>query len=369
MILRGNLIKDIPAFTFENSSALIDLKDLLIHRILRGAFNGVHADARIDLRGNFIEHFSLYAFDSTMRDFTTCTDKSWLVEDDDGETYDCKRLSSLSRTCTSEIACLDDVASLKNEESETAWTSCCEMGGGRDTRILMDVASPIFCESFKNENESFAIQCDCTSSDFFDIDNMNCITECEAGYEWVEVDTVGVLTVTDMISQVGHCVVCNPGEFGGGDLRKGCSLCDAGSYAMNEGSEYCYDCPRGEFAPERGAERCEPCPAGSKSPQGSSSCRNCSAGTFSPSAGSYSCFPCHDGYAILSLSCFLSLLHSQIHTNISSRYYTPNNGSTVCESCPEGRQSHQDVGSASCDPLPAGLYVLSVRAQYSGFEG
>ena len=199
------------------------------------AFHGVDPDnLEIDLRSNFIDTFSLYAFDSNMRSFSTCRDKSWHVKDEnDEESYDCERLDRLSNTVH-----LDYIASLRSEESETGWTACCERGGGVDTRILMDIASPIFCESTKEDqvsemDDKFAIICDCSTSDYFDIDNMRCITECRAGFEWREVDYF--LTVTDMVSDIGQCVACDAGEYSGGDIRgRGCVPCPPGMYVVFE---------------------------------------------------------------------------------------------------------------------------------------
>ena len=199
------------------------------------AFHGVDPDnLEIDLRSNFIDTFSLYAFDSNMRSFSTCRDKSWHVKDEnDEESYDCERLDRISNTVH-----LDYIASLRSEESETGWTACCERGGGVDTRILMDIASPIFCESTKEDqvsemDDKFAIICDCSTSDYFDIDNMRCITECRAGFEWREVDYF--LTVTDMVSDIGQCVACDAGEYSGGDIRgRGCVPCPPGMYVVFE---------------------------------------------------------------------------------------------------------------------------------------
>ena len=189
----------------------------------------------------------MYAFDETLGSFSTCRDKSWHVKDDDEESYDCESLESLPYTCSSGTACLDYIASLRSDDSETGWTACCERGGGVDTKILMDIASPIFCESTNVEDasemvEGFAILCDCSTSDYFDYDNMRCITECPAGYKWEVVDDYDG-TVTGMISEIGHCVICEAGEYSMGDISAPeCIPCEVGMYASQQGSQSCTWC-------------------------------------------------------------------------------------------------------------------------------
>ena len=42
--------------------------------------------------------------------------------------------------------------------------------------------------------------------------------------------------------------------------------------------------------------------------------------------------------------------------------------STDCEACPNGRTSHQDVGSALCDPLPAGQFGIGATCPVNTYS-
>ncbi len=94
--------------------------------------------------------------------------------------------------------------------------------------------------------------------------------------------------------------------------------------------------------------RCVPCLAGTYSVGSvdgwTGRCLNCSAGTFIATNGSSACIEC-------SLGLFTSV-----------------NGSTVCTKCPAGMQPHQDIGSAKCDPLPAGQFGMGASCSINTYS-
>ena len=88
--------------------------------------------------------------------------------------------------------------------------------------------------------------------------------------------------------------------------------------------------------------RCVGCPPGkissSRGDWATTTCENCSPGKFSSGNASNMCLSC------------------------PSTMHAPTEGSTTCLSCPPGKKANQDLGSTSCENLPAGQFGLGMNS-------
>lgn len=148
---------------------------------------------------------------------------------------------------------------------------------------------------------------------------------------------------------------CKKGYFSRGSADR-CYVCSSGQYTDTEGAGTCLRCPAGQACSKvQGVQRVESCLKGYFSKEGASDCTKCGEGQYTEETGSTVCESCPEGKA-----CYLSQ-GVQIVESCKNGTYSPGN-STKCLQCPLGKYTTDDE-AAECMECPEGYSCRQINGE------